>query len=456
MSSTTTFNPGNLKELNRDVTDHIVDFLHNDICSLKTCALIARSWTFSAHFHIFRTWPVVCRPDIPDRSARELLKWAASEAGTRHLSYITSLIVEATSKDGTIKHNFRIADLERLMDRLNNVQRVTLRNIVLQSGIVPAPTVQSAPHSRSLVRLSILSCRTSDMSFTPIGHLLCLFPKIDRLDLVGTLCSWSERLEWHPWFTSLLSGLRVREVYMQNTSLRHAGYEGLWHILERAKPLPPLRKLGLAVPRMPGFTPAFPKLISTHAHSLVDLGLDVFPNTLVPVCLGANWYIPALQQCTELETLRLNILTLVKNPTARAPPELWCADANTLESTITCLDHVPPQLQHIVLTVYHVGSLETDADMGALLHLSRWHELDEALLGLTFLTSVVIVLAEERLSVDVEGKTDYLPGSRFEASHRPYELLGPSELSNDRHAQIVISGLPRMSSAGRLEFARLS
>ncbi|RPD72697.1 hypothetical protein L226DRAFT_536883, partial [Lentinus tigrinus ALCF2SS1-7] len=93
--------------------------------------------------------------------------------------------------------------------------------------------------------------------------------------------------------------------------------------------------------------------------------------------------------------------------------------------------------------------------MGALLHLSRWHELDEALLGLTFLTSVVIVLAEERLSVDVEGKTDYLPGSRFEASHRPYELLGPSELSNDRHAQIVISGLPRMSSAGRLEFARL-
>ncbi|TFK83499.1 hypothetical protein K466DRAFT_498372, partial [Polyporus arcularius HHB13444] len=38
-----------------EVADHIIDFLHDDIESLKACALVARSWTPSAHFHAFST-----------------------------------------------------------------------------------------------------------------------------------------------------------------------------------------------------------------------------------------------------------------------------------------------------------------------------------------------------------------------------------------------------------------
>ena len=291
MSSTTVIHTrvGSV-ELPGEITDYVIDYLHDDIDSLRICALVTPAWTTSAQFHIFRTWPVVCRQDKPGKTAQELLKWAKSDSGNQVKPLVTTLIVKATRVRGFIAHQqpFRIATLKPLLACLINVKRITLQNVVLHSDIIPPPIAQSAIPSRTLSRLSIISCNPFNVSFTPIGHLLCLFPAINRLDLVNALCSWDENLYWHPWFTSLLSALRVKEVYMQNESTNYAGYEGLWHMLEHADPPVPLRKLGVAVPIIQGHTPSLAALLWRYTSTLVALRIDVLPNTLRSSVLGKH------------------------------------------------------------------------------------------------------------------------------------------------------------------------
>ncbi|OCH94905.1 hypothetical protein OBBRIDRAFT_704440, partial [Obba rivulosa] len=46
-----------------ELTDRIVDFLHDDTESLKNCSLTCRSWTPASRYHIFRSVSLIFRSD---------------------------------------------------------------------------------------------------------------------------------------------------------------------------------------------------------------------------------------------------------------------------------------------------------------------------------------------------------------------------------------------------------
>ncbi|RPD53274.1 hypothetical protein L226DRAFT_144434 [Lentinus tigrinus ALCF2SS1-7] len=465
MTSTTAFDTHDgVKELPGEVTDYIIDFLHDDIDSLKTCALIARAWTGTAHFHVFRTWPVVCRQDEPDRSAGELLKWAASDsAGTRE---VATLIIEAARPSGTVTHTLPIGDLGRLMPHMPNVRNVTLQNVVLDAP----PTVQSTPDSRrlSLARLSILACKTPEDSFTHIGHLLCLFPVIDRLYFAETVCGWDECMESEPWFTPLLSALRIGELDMhcvEEAGSDYHGYTGIVCLLQRADPTCwPLRRLGMAFPQ-PFGTPPIYLFLTPCAKCLSDLAVDVLPSVLRRRSLR-GFYTRELQACTSLKILRLSTLALAHSDgriSDGKDAQLYGADSNALQSNVELVEFVPPQLEHIVISVFHSASLDAETqktDELVLRSAPDWAPLDEALSRLTNLKSIVCVVAEleEWEGYDVEGRIDEFIRAQglLETGSLPGPLLALSETSADAYIGLLCNAFPRAASARRLHIAVMS
>ncbi|OCH84584.1 hypothetical protein OBBRIDRAFT_741339, partial [Obba rivulosa] len=43
----------NIPTLPPELTDHIIDFLHDDRQALQACALVSRAWLPSAQLHLF-------------------------------------------------------------------------------------------------------------------------------------------------------------------------------------------------------------------------------------------------------------------------------------------------------------------------------------------------------------------------------------------------------------------
>ncbi|KIP02383.1 hypothetical protein PHLGIDRAFT_79196, partial [Phlebiopsis gigantea 11061_1 CR5-6] len=39
--------------LAQELVDHIIDFLHNDPATLRSCTLVAHTWLPSSRFHLF-------------------------------------------------------------------------------------------------------------------------------------------------------------------------------------------------------------------------------------------------------------------------------------------------------------------------------------------------------------------------------------------------------------------
>ncbi|TFK81487.1 hypothetical protein K466DRAFT_336736 [Polyporus arcularius HHB13444] len=298
-----------------DIVDRIIDHLHCDTNTLITCALVARSWTPSAQFHIFST--IISHPDKPDRTMGEVAVWAK---GRRVAQYVTTLVVQPFRM--TTCPVIRTLELALPMMFIPNLRRVTLRNVYIRvhAGMAPPSQIRSASFRRPLTRLSIVSCRTQHNSFHPIGDLLCLFPAIDQLHFVNTVCSWDPPLESSSWFTFLLTGIRVRELYLQCEvdRMSHSGFKGFGHIIQRADPPWPLRTLRLSLPGMPQFPP-LASFLNHSTKTLVDLRVDVIPSMLLPILDGVRpptseyWRTPILKKYISLRTMQLNFPTLLSN-----------------------------------------------------------------------------------------------------------------------------------------------
>ncbi|RDX43122.1 hypothetical protein OH76DRAFT_1241295 [Lentinus brumalis] len=120
-----------------ELVDQIINFLYDDMNSLKACALVTKSWTPSSHYHLFST--VLCYPDTPGRTVEEVLAWASSE-GTRAALYVTTLVVQPRSLCHHPYYSFCMVDFGLLIMRMPNVRRVTFREVVIHSHISPTST----------------------------------------------------------------------------------------------------------------------------------------------------------------------------------------------------------------------------------------------------------------------------------------------------------------------------
>ncbi|KAI0692252.1 hypothetical protein C8T65DRAFT_78027 [Cerioporus squamosus] len=120
---------------------------------------------------------------------------------------------------------FLLSHLTLLMKCCPNVGRVTLRSVTIHTSTVPPLTIYTIPHSRPLVRLSVLSCKTNGNSFYPIFQLLSLFHAIEQLHFVNTACSWDPSLKSAPWFTSVPCRLGATQLLI-HCGDQSAGYAG--------------------------------------------------------------------------------------------------------------------------------------------------------------------------------------------------------------------------------------
>ena len=263
-----------------EVTDHIFDFLDDDIVSLKASALVSHAWTPYSQTRLFSSF--TCHVNKFRRTLADVLAWTATD-GKRVLQYIATLVIQA-SETTSLSPVLRILDIEVLMSRMPNVRRVTLNTVTLQIANRPLPTMHPTSQVRSLERLSILYCKTDDDTFQPIGHLLCLFPVIDHLHFADTRCSEDVPVESAPWFTSLLSDLRINGLDIRHSDpfFGHTGFRVLCQICEGAQTRLPLRRLGLALPLKPSASP-ISMFLGRCMGSLVDLRFDVVPNVLFPI-----------------------------------------------------------------------------------------------------------------------------------------------------------------------------
>ncbi len=259
-----------------EILDYIIDFLHWDVRSLKACALVCTAWTPSARFHLFNT--ITCHPDKPGRTVAQIAAWTSSEHGVQASRYITTLVV-TPSGSYTSLPTVGVTEIALLMTRMPNIRRVTLDHVSIHHfDIARHTTLPGASHTRPLIQLTILRCETLGDSFHIIGHLLCLYPQIDKLDFIHTSCLWDPTLESTPWFTFLLTRLRVKELCVRSVdiSTQDMGYMGLYRIFRRSNPPWPLRKLELAVPLWPQ-TSHLADFLESCTTSLVDLEVNVIP-----------------------------------------------------------------------------------------------------------------------------------------------------------------------------------
>ena len=263
-----------------EITDYIIDFLHCDINSLKACAIVCRTWLPSSRFHLFST--VVCRPDKPSRTIRDLLHWAST--ATHVALCAMTLLVQPLSAERYSA--IGIDDLEVALMVFSNVRHLILRDLVF----FPQPRGHDnvlAP--RSLTRLTILECMTQDFSFQPICELLHLFSDIDELSFLNVACSWRHSFASSALFVSLLTRLWVRELHVQCEDERatYTGYRGICHLFLSSQPRWRLRELGLALPGMPQeFSPD--TLLRHCQRSITDLRINVVPSVLLPTI----WNVP--------------------------------------------------------------------------------------------------------------------------------------------------------------------
>ncbi|RPD58643.1 hypothetical protein L226DRAFT_561658 [Lentinus tigrinus ALCF2SS1-7] len=453
---------GGVGELPGELTDYIFDFIHNDIDSLKTCALVLRAWTPYSQNRLYRTF--TCNANIPGKTIEEALVWASSD-GARVSQHVTTLVVRSSTTAWLPLPTFRIVDLESLMIHMPNVRRVTIRNLTIHSTNAPPSSIHAAPYIRPLDRLSILSCKTNDCTFHPIGHLLCLFPTIDQLHFVNTICSWDASQESAPWFTFLLSNLRVNEldIHQEDGRADNTGHIALCHILQRAEPPWSLRTLGLSLPRIPQTLP-LSGLLNKCTESLVDLWIDVVPTMILPVVANepisapVQWRTQFLKDCTQLEILRLNILMIsdVSEYYVEVAVALQAVACNDiLDANVELVLSAPPQLRSITITFSHFGDLDEET-VNAIGQLPAWRRLDDALLRLRHLENVVCIISQDG-DLDEETQINLLLLHDLPETPNPSpQLIAPSVSSDDEYARILATGLPSASSAGLVQIIRIS
>jgi hypothetical protein len=161
--------------MNTDITDMIIDFLHDDTYTLKRCSRVCRSWLPATRFHLFRSINLYAHSPRYHRSHRPHYCNNLLTLIQRN-PYIATLIRELYIREG---QEFRKQDwvnetqgLPLLLTSLPNLNKLHLRRV---DWILLTPKLREA--FRSVF---------SQSSITDIDIELCRFPFTSFVRLVST------------------------------------------------------------------------------------------------------------------------------------------------------------------------------------------------------------------------------------------------------------------------------
>ncbi|CDO73212.1 hypothetical protein BN946_scf185007.g267 [Trametes cinnabarina] len=195
-----------------ELTDYIIDFLHEDARTLASCAVVSRAWIPAARFHLFRS--IVLRDDAFSSSFRRLLT-LSPDLGyyVRDLTVARSVTVSEvflpSKPAGPCINNA----LPQVLQQLPHLRSLTLAHVDLKNI-----ANLSSLHHPALSSLSLSYCQFADFAdLTLTAHLLShlFFAAIGlpvTMSLAGCAALESLRLQFPihysttlPWVTALLA-----------------------------------------------------------------------------------------------------------------------------------------------------------------------------------------------------------------------------------------------------------
>ena len=169
--------------------DCVLDHLHNDITTLKTCTLVCRTWIPASRYHLFEE--IRCSPELPGKHVEDLSQWIADSPEV--VPFIRSLLV--TGDGNKFFHNgvpiatlgpsipVFIEDLLPVLLACPNLRSVRLKYIQISSR-KPINVPYNPPATLAcLDRLSIITCSAALHTFQPIYRLLSLFDRIEEFQI---------------------------------------------------------------------------------------------------------------------------------------------------------------------------------------------------------------------------------------------------------------------------------
>ncbi|TFK87251.1 hypothetical protein K466DRAFT_663164 [Polyporus arcularius HHB13444] len=153
-----------------EITDTIIDHLHDNRRALKACSLVRRDWKPAARLHLFNSMSAA-----PEKcSFNQTVAFLVSKVDI-------SPHIEHFSLSGYRGISF--ADLEALLKTLPNLRTLTISGVYISKSLSdPEVTTASAPSTpASLDTLRIKECNVIEEGVDTFFPLLGLFSRIDHL-----------------------------------------------------------------------------------------------------------------------------------------------------------------------------------------------------------------------------------------------------------------------------------
>ncbi|KAM5540157.1 hypothetical protein V8D89_006297 [Ganoderma adspersum] len=165
----------------QEITDMIIDFLHDDVESLLACALVSRSWLPASRFHLFGSCTI--------KGATEFQTAFRTITMTPDVgSYVRALTIVNQGMRGLTLGTFETL-LSGLPDlRSLTIQRVRFKNNTTGMDRKNASFLQNTRPTASfaLEELKLLECNVTKADYSLLLRVLGLFSSIQTLFLTST------------------------------------------------------------------------------------------------------------------------------------------------------------------------------------------------------------------------------------------------------------------------------
>ncbi|KAI0778585.1 hypothetical protein BD413DRAFT_609176 [Trametes elegans] len=168
-----------------ELSDYIIDFLHQDASTLSACSLVCRAWTPAARYHLFRT--VLLQNEAYTASFHRLLA-TSPELG----SYVRDLTVAKLTSPTDIFRLIKPSVPTDAIPRPGVFAHVThIRSLTLAHTDFKCVPDLKAFHHPTLSELSLSYCQFAD--FADVVDLANAFPHLASLSLAGLTWTHEER-----------------------------------------------------------------------------------------------------------------------------------------------------------------------------------------------------------------------------------------------------------------------
>ncbi|KAI0712830.1 hypothetical protein C8T65DRAFT_829212 [Cerioporus squamosus] len=434
--------PGRTSTLPGEVTDNIIDHLHDDTTTLQEAALVSQSWLSSSQYHLFSI--TCCQLLAPGRGLSEFVAWLSSaQYATAHIAH---LIIEGNFAERTGRPELCVQDVEIALERLPSLAALTIRGVTLTSG-VPAGGLYRPLTRNTFTLLKFWRVATVDNTFHPVLHLLSLFSEVQFLHVNDLECVWDSDLAA---ISSLglappvQHALRVESLTLCSSLLdgRWSGYRGIVHLFHHTQPMWQLRELAPIIPgvrleeTLGDFLPECEEML-TSLHIMACLHIST--NAITPDDPQTTQPVPSLRHCRLLETLNLYFFS---------PP--FVSDGERLESGKQACDRAlamnaaivlaaPPTLRTVEIMFTYFDKYDS-VTTRLIEGLSHWNNLDEAICRLEHAELVCQMAGDLRAAINGPTRRVY---------EMEYRAAGKD---SDERVSLLRRMLPRTQASGRMKF----